>query len=208
MLQVCLPPSQHFSRDSRATSRPASLAHLGAQLLGEVRVGGGVLGGSGRQERAGADFGQRPRCVADAVRRSSAAGSRPIAQVIGDAPDQLDVARAQSDTCRAAARRKFFRGSRAAPGSTTRNWPPPLDPSKGCGPARAPPAARAAALRTISVIHCDRPASRSSPAERAERPSAARQRNSPVPRILPCSRICSDIRSGQALRNPHFSTES
>ena len=87
--------------------------------------------------------------------------------------------------CCAAAARKLSAASRTSPGSTTRNWPPPLEPSRMRASPNSANSARGSTSHT-RVIHCDRPASKSSPAERADRPSAGpASRNSSVPRILP-----------------------
>src|ERR1019366_6324513 len=107
-----------------------------------------------------------------------------------------------SEICAAAAARKLSAASRTPSGSTTRNWPPPPDPSR----TRANPSSASSARGRTSqsrVIHCDLPARRSSPAERTHRPSAApAKRNSSVPRILPSSGVRSGIELLKSLREP------
>ena len=94
MLQVCLPVAR---RDlSGILGRPAdrrSLAHLGAQFLGEISVGLGAarIAREGL-ERFGAQFGERGVALALQFLVQALADDGPIAQVVGNRPDQLDEA--------------------------------------------------------------------------------------------------------------------
>ena len=98
----------------------------------------------------------------------------------GKAPNELFTSpELGSATWRAAASRKSPAACRAWPGSTTRNCPPPLEPSR----MRAKPSSASRARGSAShsrAIHCDRPASSSSPAERVDRPSAGPARGIPL----------------------------
>ena len=74
--------------------RPADarrLAHLGAQFPGEILVG--IVAGQGDEglERGGADLAQGRVALALQFLVQALADDGPIAQVIGDGPDQLDA---------------------------------------------------------------------------------------------------------------------
>src|SRR5581483_2824511 len=110
-----------------------------------------------------------------------------------------------SAICLAAACRNSSAEERASPGNTSRNWPPPLEPRR----MRASPSSANSARGSTSaksVTHCERPDRRSSPLALDDvGPADLDRRNSSMPRIFPCKRICSDIQT-ERLENTHCST--
>ena len=76
--------------------RPADrrgFPHLGAQFPGEVQVRLGVAGSRRQAECVGAQIGERRIALALQFVVQSPADHRPVAQVVGDGPDELDVTR-------------------------------------------------------------------------------------------------------------------
>ena len=122
--------------------------HLGAQFLGEVQVRLGVAGGREKVESAGAQIGERSVALALQFLVQAAADHRPVAQVVGDRPDELYIAptelrhlargRGQEVVGRTAGRSRQHHQELAASAGAEQN----------SGETRVPPAAPGEALRT------------------------------------------------------------
>ena len=170
-------------------------AHLGAEFLGEISVGIGIV--AGRRRRAGTP---RRRCrrsgrVALALQFlvQALADHGPIAQVVGDAPDQLDDAGAEFGDLARGGGQEVFGGLAGFAGQHQQELAAAARAEQNAGQsqfrqqrARQHFAQQSDPLRTSGQQIFAGGARRRPSAEPAKR-------NSSVPRILPCSRICSDI---------------